>query len=126
LRVNFSGRENIAFHHVYQIFTAETQTKYRLTYAWKSQGITTDQGPFIEVYGYDKEGLYETGPMVTGTQKWHEVSIEFDVPEGCRAAVVRLRRLPSSRFDSKIRGTLWLDDFRLEKVEAIDSRFPAI
>ena len=126
LRVNFSGRENIAFHHVYQIFTAEPQTKYRLTYAWKSQGITTDQGPFIEVYGYDKKGLYEAGPMVTGTQKWREVSIEFDMPEGCRAAVVRLRRLPSSRFDSKIMGTLWLDDFRLEKVETIDSRFPAI
>lgn len=126
LRVNFSGRENIAFHHVYQIITAEPQTKYRLTYAWKSRGITTDQGPFIEVYGYDKSGLYKTGPMIEGTQKWREVSIEFDMPEGCRAAVIRLRRLPSSRFDSKIRGTLWLDDFRLEKIETIDSRFPAI
>jgi hypothetical protein len=126
LRVNFSGRENIAFHHVYQIITAEPQTKYRLTYAWKSQGITTNQGPFIEVYGFDKEGLYKAGPMITGTQKWREVSIEFDMPEGCRAAVVRLRRLPSRRFDSKIRGTLWLDDFRLEKIQTIDSRFPAI
>jgi hypothetical protein len=126
LRVNFSGRENIAFHHVYQIITAEPKTKYRLTYAWKSQGITTNQGPFIEVYGFDKEGLYKAGPMITGTQKWREVSIEFDMPEGCRAAVVRLRRLPSRRFDSKIRGTLWLDDFRLEKIQTIDSRFPAI
>jgi hypothetical protein len=125
LKVNFSGRENIAFHHVYQIITAEPQTRYRLTYAWKSQGITTDQGPFIEVYGYDKEGLYKAGPMITGSHKWREVSIEFDMPEGCRAAVMRLRRLPSSRFDSKIRGTLWLDDFRLEKIETIDSRFPA-
>jgi hypothetical protein len=126
LRVNFSGRENIAFHHVYQIITAEPQTKYRLTYAWKSQGITTDQGPFIEVYGYEKEGLYKAGPMITGSHKWREVSIEFDMPEGCRAAVMRLRRLPSTRFDSKIRGTLWLDDFRLEKIEKIDSRFPPI
>jgi hypothetical protein len=30
--------------------------------------------------------------------------------------VVRLRRLKSRRFDSKIAGTLWLDDFKLEKI----------
>ena len=52
-----------------------------------------------------KKGLYKAGPMITGTQGWREVSIEFEMPEGCRAAVVRLRRLPSTRFDSKIRGT---------------------
>ena len=116
LRIDFRGRENIVFYHVYQIITADPQAKYRLTYAWKSQGITTDQGPFIEIYGYDKEGLYKAGPMITGTQGWRDVSIEFEMPEGCRAAVVRLRRQPSSRFDSKIRGSLWLDDFRLEKI----------
>ncbi len=114
LRVDFSGRENIDFYHLHQIFVADPETKYRLTYAWKSQGITTDQGPFIEVYGFDKEGLYRAGPMITATQEWREVSIEFDLPEDCRAAVVRLRRRPSHRFDAKIRGTLWLDDFRLE------------
>jgi len=123
LRVNFSGRENIAFHHVYQIFTADPQTSYRLTYAWKSQGITTDQGPFVEIYGYDKKGLYKTGPMITGTQGWCEVSLEFEMPTDCQAAVVCLRRKPSNRFDSKIRGTLWLDDFRLEKIENDTQRF---
>jgi hypothetical protein len=116
LRIHFSGRENIAFHHFYQIFTADPMAKYRLTYAWKSQGITTDQGPFIEICGYDKEGLYTAGPKITGTQGWREVSVEFEMPNSCLAAVLRLRRLPSSRFDSKISGTLWLDDFRLEKI----------
>ena len=77
LRINFNGRENISFHHVYQIFTADPQAKYRLTYAWKSQGITTDQGPFVEIYGYDKEGLYMAGPMITGTQGWHGRSIRI-------------------------------------------------
>ena len=123
LRITFNGRENISFHNVYQIFTVDPQSKYRLTYAWKSRGITTDQGPFIEIYGYDNDGLYLTGPMITGTQGWREVSLEFDMPEGCRAAVVRLCRRPSNRFDSKIRGSLWLDDFRLEKIESDSTRF---
>ena len=123
LRITFNGRENISFHHVYQIFKVDPQSKYRLTYAWKSRGITTDQGPFIEIYGYDQNGLYLTGPMITGTQGWREVSLEFDIPEGCRAAVVRLCRRPSNRFDSKIRGSLWLDDFHLEKNQSDSPRF---
>ena len=123
LRITFNGRENISFYHVYQIFTVDPQSKYRLTYAWKSIGITTDQGPFIEIYGYDNDGLYLTGPMITGTQGWSEVSLEFDIPEGCLAAVVRLCRRPSDRFDSKIRGSLWLDDFHLEKNQSNSPRF---
>ena len=126
LRVNFNGRENIDFLHIYQIFTVDPLSKCRLTYAWKSQGITTDRGPFIEVYGYDKKGLYQAGPMISGTRGWQQVSLEFDVPEGCRAAVVRLRRQPSFRFDSKIRGTVWLDGFRLEKIESDSQRVPSV
>ena len=122
LRITFNGRENISFHNVYQIFKVDPQSKYRLRYAWKSRGITTDQGPFIEIYGYDSDGLYLTGPVITGNQGWHEGSLEFDTPENCQAAVVRLCRRPSSRFDSKIRGTLWLDDFRLEKTESNSPR----
>jgi len=117
LRLFFDGRENIDFHHFYQVFTADPLSSYRLTYAWKSQRITTDQGLFIEILGYDAEGLYTSGPQIIGTHGWREVSIEFEMPERCRAGIVRLRRLPSLRFDSKIRGTLWLDDFRLKKID---------
>jgi hypothetical protein len=39
------------------------------------------------------------------------------VPEDCHAVVVRLRRRPSHRFDNKIAGILWLDDFELEKMK---------
>jgi hypothetical protein len=39
--------------------------------------------------------------------------------------VVRLRRLKSRRFDSKIAGTLWLDDFKIEKLKAEGSRLKA-
>ena len=57
--------------------------------------------------------------MITGTNDWQTEVIEFTPPEGCEAVVVRLRRLPSKRFDSMISGTVWLDDFKLEKVEPL-------
>ncbi len=117
LQVDFSGRENISFYHFYQIVTVEPHAGYRLTYAWKSRGLTTDQGPFVEIYGFDREEFYATGPMISGTHDWRRESIEFEPPEDCRAIVVRLRRQPSNRFDAKIGGTLWLDDFRLERTD---------
>ena len=118
LRISFAGRQNISFQNIYQIVPVIPLERLRLSYAWKSDGITTDQGPFIEIVGYDQKGLSQSGPMITGTHKWREESIEFRPPAGCRAAVVRVRRRPSHRFDSKIKGSFWLDNFRLEILDS--------
>jgi tetratricopeptide (TPR) repeat protein len=114
LRISFAGRQNISFQNVYQIVPVIPLERLRLNYAWKSDDITTDQGPFVEIVGYDQNGLSQSGPMITGTHKWREESIEFRPPAGCRAVVVRVHRRSSHRFDSKIKGSFWLDNFRLE------------
>ncbi len=118
LRISFAGRQNISFQNIYQIIPVIPLERLRLNYAWKSKGISTDQGPFIEIVGYDQKGLFQSGPMITGTHTWREESIEFRPPAGCRAVVVRVRRRPSNRFDSKIKGSLWLDNFRLENLDS--------
>ena len=118
LKIMFEGKENISFAHLYQVVPVDPMTDYRMTYAWRSRDLTTDQGPFVDIYGYDCSGFYSKGPMMLGTHNWREQKIEFTVPEDCRALVVRLHRRSSRRFDSKIGGTLWLDDFKLEKITA--------
>ncbi|MEA1949166.1 MAG: hypothetical protein U9N83_17925 [Thermodesulfobacteriota bacterium] len=115
LKIIFEGKENISFGHLYQIVPVDPLIPYRLTYCWRSKNITTDQGPFVDIYGYDCQGFYFKGSMMLGTNDWQEQSIEFTVPEGCHAVVVRLQRRPSHRFDNKIAGILWLDDFKMEK-----------
>ena len=115
LRIRFEGKENISFSHLYQIVPVDPLTPYRLTYHWRSRDLTTDQGPFVYVSGYDCKGFYIQGPMMLGTHGWQKQEIEFTAPKDCHAVVVRLHRRPSHRFDSKIDGRLWLDDFRLEK-----------
>ena len=120
LRIWFAGEENISFHHLYQVVPVVPLEPYRLSYRWKSKWITTDQGPFVEVYGYDQKGLHQKGPMIKGTNLWQTETLEFKPPEECHAVVVRLRRLKSRRFDSKIAGTLWLDDFKLERIQSAD------
>ena len=116
LEVAFAGHENISFHHLYQIVPVEPMLSYMLTYWWRSDNITTDQGPFFDIYSYDIKGLYVKGPMIKGTNPWHSEVIEFTTPRDCHAIVLRLRRLESHRFDSKMAGILWLDDFQLENL----------
>jgi hypothetical protein len=117
LKIMFEGKENISFGHLYQIVPVNPLIPYRLTYNWRSKNITTDQGPFVDIYGYDCKGVYFKGSMMLGTHHWQEQDMEFTVPEDCHAVVVRLHRRTSHRFDSKIAGTLWLDDFKLEKMK---------
>lgn len=113
LRVAFYGKKNISFHHLYQIVPVEPLRRYVMKYRYKSTGITTDQGPFVEVYAYNMKGLHKTGKMITGTNDWRQETVAFMPPEDCHAVVIRLRRLPSKRFDCNIEGTVYLDNFKL-------------
>jgi hypothetical protein len=122
LTIRFEGKENITFANLYQIVPVNPEARYVLTYKWRSRDLTTDQGPFVDIYGYGCDGLYAKGPMMLGTHGWQKQDIEFAAPKGCHSVVVRLQRRPSRRFDSKIAGRLWLDDFKLEMRKALESR----
>lgn len=114
LRLDFFGKENLGFQHAWQIVPVTPGEPLRLRWWWRAQGLTTDQGPFVEVASYDTPGLSLRSPMLLGSAGWREETLDLIPPEGCHAVLVRLRRLPSRRFDSRIGGTLWLDDFVLE------------
>jgi hypothetical protein len=122
LMIRFEGKENISFYNLYQIVPVNPEAQYVLTFKWRSRDLTTDQGPFVDIYGYGCDGLYAKGPMMLGTHAWQKQDIEFAAPKGCHAVVVRLDRQPSKRFDSKIAGRLWLDDFKLKMRKALQSR----
>ena len=113
LSVTFDGKKNVSFAHLTQIIPVEPGVSYRLTALWKGDGITTDQGPYLEIYGQDVKGLHAKGPMLLGTRGWEKVGIEFTAPDDCHGVVVRLRRVPSRKLDNRIEGTVWLDDFDL-------------
>jgi hypothetical protein len=113
LHVRFDGRANVNFYHLSQVVAVTPQTPCRLAFWWHEKGLTTDQLPFVEVSGYDAKGLYARSPALQGARRWQREEMTFTPPADCHAVVVRLRRRPSDRFDNKIRGSLWLDDFEL-------------
>ena len=113
----FSGKANVNFYHFYQIVPLTPGMDYRLTYGWRGKHLNTDQGPFVDLVGYDCDGFYVKGPMLLGSTGWRTEQIEFSLPQDCKAVNLRLRREESNRFDNKFEGKLWLDDFQLEPID---------
>ena len=116
LHVHFRGSDNVNYHHVFQIVPVEPGASYKVEYAQKSRGITTDQGVFLEAYGHQCRGLTERGTTLLGTSPWSREQFQMQVPPECEAVVLRVRRRESLRFDNKIAGDYWLDDVRVVKV----------
>ena len=115
LMVQFSGKDNLRFEHVYQYVKVASGQAYHLQALMKTEGITTDSGPRLEVYdAYNPTVLDKLTDDLTGTtDAWTTLLLDFVTGPKTQMLVVRLKRLPSQKIDSLIAGRVWLDDVRL-------------
>jgi hypothetical protein len=115
LLIQFSGKENLLYQHVYQYVKVSPRQAYHLRAFMKSQGITTDSGPRLEVYdAYDAAALDKLTDDLTGSSEgWTPLLLDFAAGPRTELIVVRLTRLPSKKFDNLISGKVWLDDVQL-------------
>jgi hypothetical protein len=70
----------------------------------KTEAISTNEGMFVEVDG-------QTSEKQIGTTYWQKFTIPFMA--SADLATVRLRRVPSKKFDNMLKGKVWLDQFEL-------------
>jgi hypothetical protein len=117
LRIEFLGKENLSFTGLSQTLVVEPGTDYRLSAHLRSEGITTDEGLFLEALDKTNRRVLVSTEPVAGTENWRAVSEKVQVPNDGELLVLRLRRRPSRMLDSKIRGKIWIDRISLEPVE---------
>jgi len=115
LMVQFSGKDNLQFEHVYQYVKVVSGQAYHLQALMKTEGITTDSGPRLEVYdAYNPTVLDKlTDDLTSTTDAWTTLLLDFVTGPKTQMLVVRLKRLPSQKIDNLIAGRVWLDDVRL-------------
>jgi len=124
LHLRFNHLENIDFQHISQVVPLEGGREYRLKGQWKSEALTTDQRPFVEVAGYKCQAPVVRTEMIAPSQPWQEFVLAFTVPDGCRAMVARVRRPPSRQIDNQLGGELWLT--RLAILSTVISIMPLV
>ena len=119
LLVQFSGNSNINYHGIYQYVKVNPNTSYRLQAYLKTEGITTDSGPRLEVRdAYDASALAKFTDDLTGSSNgWTSLLLDFKTGPKTELLVVSLRRLPSQKLDNLIAGKVWLDDVRLTAIQ---------
>jgi|GEM_PF-4393323 len=114
LGIHFSGTVNVNFGHVYQYIPLGKDRRYKLRFLERAEGLTTDQGVFLEIsQAYGSPFHFHSIPL-SGTSSWQEVTVDVEVPASCQVAVLTVKRKPSYRFDSNIQGSYFLDHVRLE------------
>lgn len=115
LHVRFLGTRNRDFGPASQIVPVQPGADYRLRFARRGENLTTDRGVFLEVGGYQCEGLRVRSEPVLSSAPWAEEELEFRAPAGCEAVVLMVCRRESLKLDGKISGDYWLDAVRIEE-----------
>jgi hypothetical protein len=103
--VNFAGKENIDYAGVWHWIPVTKGKSYKLSFWMKTEGISTNEGVFIEVDGRASE-------KQVGTTYWQQFEIPFTASG--EIVTIRLRRVPTKKFDNLLKGKVWLDDFDLK------------
>lgn len=115
-RVTFDGSENVNYSNLFQYVPISPGERYRFSAFMRADDITTDSGPqFVLISGNPGQMVAET-PVMTGTHPWTKVQAEFTAGPKMHGLILVLRRAPSTMFANKIRGTVWVDAVRLEKL----------
>jgi tetratricopeptide (TPR) repeat protein len=114
LKITFDGKENVDFHHIYQIVPLKPSRDYLLRAYMKTIGVTTKSGLKLEAYGIGST-FYGSSETLIGDNEWKELSISFRTTALSQAGVVRVRREKTNKFDRLISGTVWIDNVQLSE-----------
>jgi hypothetical protein len=110
LRVTFND-VNVDFSHLSQIIPTLSAGNYRLQYHLKTENLTTDQRPYLMIEGFPgSQNIILQTDFFPTVSEWGKYSFSFKVSPGTKAVKLSLRRSPSEKFNSLIKGSLWLDD----------------
>ena len=115
LLIQFLGKQNLSYGGAFQYVKVSPGSSYRLQAFVKTEGITTDTGPQLEVNdAYDASALHVFSENFIGTTTgWEPILLTFKTGSKTKLIVVRIRRFPSRKFDNLIAGKFWLDDVQL-------------
>ncbi len=118
LVLSFQGQENLHYRQFFQFVPVEPNRRYRFQAWLRTENITTESGPRLEVADADlHSGRVARSPGLVGTHDWVLEQAEFEAGPDTRLLRVGLVRLPSRRVSNQIRGTVRAARFSLRAVE---------
>jgi hypothetical protein len=117
VRITFDGSANVDFHHLSEFCLVEPHERYHLSAYLRLEGITTDSGIRFAISDpFHPADLQVLSPDLAGSRPWSLIEADFVTGPQTHLLTIALRRVPSWKFDNKLRGTVWVDDVSLVPV----------
>ena len=117
LRFNWKGDSNPSTPIVSQLIPVESNTRYRLHFSARTDQLVTGGPPFIGVIdASDSHEITQSAPLEGRTTPWQDYTRECTTGKESQAVSVILRRQNCSNNPCPVFGSLWLDDFSLQKL----------
>ena len=110
LRIEFTVSRNEEYMPLYQLVPVAPNQAYLLTAYVRSQDITSDSGPRLQVL----DPFHSNGPNVmsettVGTTPWHQISLKFCTGPDTKLVQLSVIRVRGRTFPTEITGSFWLD-----------------
>jgi len=110
LRMDFAVSRNEEYLPLYQLVPVAPSQAYLLTAYVRSQDITSDSGPRLQVV----DTVHSSGPNVVsettiGTTPWHPISLKFCTGPDTKLVQLSVIRVRGRTFPTEITGSFWLD-----------------
>jgi hypothetical protein len=115
-KIAFDGTHNPDLTAAYQVVPVKPGTRYLLSGAIKTTGITTSNGPYLEVRDFLDGRRYAVSDSYVGDHPWSEVRVPFQTSAQAHAVVIKIRREASQKLDNLIGGTAWIDQVSLTDI----------
>jgi tetratricopeptide (TPR) repeat protein len=113
IRLDFSGGTNTNVNEPMQYVALEPSHTYHFHAAMRTDQITTDSGMRFYISDPSQNGLNFQTENLTGTRPWTDVDLDVSTSPRTHFLLIQLLRNPSTFFDNKLSGTVWITDVSL-------------
>jgi tetratricopeptide (TPR) repeat protein len=114
IRLTFNGLQNVDFQDVCQYIVVQPSTSYVFSGWIETRSLSTDQGVRFSLHAVSESvNAISWTDDVEGTQPWTHIQLLWTAPPSVQQVLLCVTRKPGAKFDSKIRGSAWIDDISL-------------
>lgn len=119
LLIEWSGDSDPSAPVISQLVLVEPNTRYRLSFFTRAEGLVTGGPPVLSVTDAGDDGarpLGQSKPFPEAAKEWQEYEMAFTTTGTTEAVLLSVRRQACQAGSScPIFGRVWLDDFSLRK-----------
>ena len=124
LRIVLRAPRTLDTIHVSQTVIVEPGAQYRFECYVRTEDLISASTPVLVIHdAVDSATLTQTAPLATGTNDWQHVVLDFKTNPKHDGIIIGFFRAPCSEGQiCPIFGTVWYDDFNLQRIDGPDRK----